>query len=58
MKAEIEQAIQKAVTAEIAKIDAGGDMIATPLSQIRNFGIGLGSHTPGLYLVNRNLNIR
>jgi hypothetical protein len=58
VKAEIEQAIQKAVTAEIAKIDTGGDMIATPLSQIRNFGIGLGSHTPGLYLVSRNLNIR
>src|SRR5437773_1179995 len=58
VKAEIEQAIQRAVSAEIAKIDTAGDMVATPLSSIRDFGLGLGSRTPGLYLVSRNLGIR
>jgi uncharacterized protein DUF1843 len=58
VKAEIEQAIQQAVSAEIARIDTGGDMVATPLSAIRAFGGGPGSRTPGLYLVNRKLDIR
>jgi hypothetical protein len=58
VKAEIDQAIQKAVSAEIAKIDTGGDMVATPLSAMRDFGGGFGSRTPGLYLVSRKLNIR
>jgi uncharacterized protein DUF1843 len=58
VKAEIEQAIQHAVSAEIAKIDTGGDMVATTLSAIKDFGVGLGSRTPGLYLVNRKLGIR
>jgi Domain of unknown function (DUF1843) len=58
VKAEIEQAIQHAVSAEIAKIDTGGDMVATTLSAIKDFGVGLGSRTPGLYLVNRKLSIR
>jgi hypothetical protein len=57
VKSDIEQAIQHAVRAEIAKIDSGGDMVATPLSTIEDFGIGPGSHTPGLYLVNRNLEL-
>ena len=58
VKAEIEQAIQQAVSAEIAKIDTGGDMVATPLSAIKAFAVGLGSRTPGLYLVSRKLDIR
>src|SRR5438552_3521764 len=58
VKAEIEQAIQKAVSAEIATIDTGGDMVATPLSAIRDFGVGIGAHTPVLYLVSRKLDIR
>src|SRR5713226_4354723 len=58
VKAEIEQAIQQAVSAEIAKIDTGGDMVATPLSALKAFGGGIGSRTTGLYLVNRNLDIR
>jgi hypothetical protein len=58
IKSEIEQAIQKAVTAEIAKIDTAGEMVATPLSKIRDFGFGPGSRSPGLYLVSKNLNIR
>lgn len=47
LKTEIEQAIQKAVTAEIAKLDTRGDMVATPLSQIKAFGSGPGSHIYG-----------
>jgi hypothetical protein len=58
LKAELEQAIQKAVIAEIAKIDTAGEMVATPLSKIRDFGFGPGSRTPGLYLVNKNFVIR
>lgn len=34
-KKEIEQAIQKAVMAELAKLDTGGDLVATPLSQAK-----------------------
>ncbi len=58
VKAEIEQALQKAVMTEIAKLDSGGDMVPSPLSQIRAFGPGLGWHTPGLAIVARNLNMR
>ena len=57
VKAEIEQALQKAVMAEIAKLDTHGDMIASPLSQIKAFGPGLGWHTPGIAIVARALNI-
>jgi hypothetical protein len=32
VRAEIEQSLHKVVMAEIAKIDTGGDMVATPLS--------------------------
>jgi hypothetical protein len=32
--------------------------VATTLSAIKDFGVGLGSRTPGLYLVNRKLSIR
>lgn len=56
-KADIEQALHQAVMAEIAKIDTKGDMIASPLSQIKAFGPGLGSHTPGIAIVARHLNI-
>ncbi|HEY6832353.1 MAG TPA: DUF1843 domain-containing protein [Pseudolabrys sp.] len=58
IKAEIEQSLQTAVMAEIAKIDTGGDMVASPLSTIKSFGLGLGSRTPGIAIVARNLNIR
>lgn len=47
---EVEMAIEKAVLAEIAKLDAGGDVVATPLSQVRSFGSGLGTRTPGRYI--------
>jgi hypothetical protein len=55
VKAEICQAVEKAVMAEIAKLDSGGDMVATPLSQIKSFGLGFGSHTGGKAIVARNL---
>jgi hypothetical protein len=58
VKAEIEQALQKAVMTEIAKLDARGDMVASPLSQIKAFGPGLGWRTPGIAIVARQLNIR
>ena len=38
-KTEIEQAIQKAVMAEIAKLDTRGDLIATPLSQAKHLSL-------------------
>lgn len=57
MKAEIEQSLQKAVMAEIAKLDTRGDMVASPLSQIKSFGPGLGWRTPGIAIIARNLNI-
>jgi hypothetical protein len=33
-------------------------MVASPLSTIKSFGLGLGSRTPGIAIVTRNLNIR
>ena len=57
LKEEIEAAITKAATAAIARIDTKGDMVATPLSKIRSFGLGIGSSTGGVALVNRNLNL-
>ncbi|AXK82724.1 hypothetical protein DW352_20660 [Pseudolabrys taiwanensis] len=35
LKAEIEQALHAAVMKEVAKIDHGGDLVATPLSQAK-----------------------
>jgi crotonobetainyl-CoA:carnitine CoA-transferase CaiB-like acyl-CoA transferase len=58
VKSEIEQAIQKAVSAEVAKIDTAGDLVATPLSTIRDFGFGPGSRTRGYYMVSKNLGTR
>jgi hypothetical protein len=48
LKAEIEQSLQKAVMTEIAKLDTGGDMIASPHGSnlwLRDGGsiVGLGS---------------
>ncbi|MGC2776032.1 MAG: hypothetical protein WA418_10405 [Bradyrhizobium sp.] len=56
MKADIEQAIQKAVMAEVAQLDTKGDLVSTPLSKSAQFGLGEGSRTAGLYLVAQNLN--
>jgi hypothetical protein len=53
LRADICQALQKAVMGEIAKLDNGGDMIATPLSQLRSFGSGLGSRTGGIAIMAR-----
>jgi hypothetical protein len=57
-KAEIEKSLQTAAMAEIAKIDTGGDMVASPLSRIKAFGPGIGSHTPGIAIVARHLNLK
>jgi hypothetical protein len=53
LRADVCQALQKAVMAEIAKLDKGGDMIATPLSQLRSFGSGFGSKTGGIAIMAR-----
>jgi len=55
VKQEIEAAIEKAVMAEIAKIDTKGDMVASPLSKIAAFGTGFGAHTPGRAIVSKQL---
>jgi hypothetical protein len=55
LKDEIEQAIQKAVATEVAKIDTKGDLVEAPLSKIASFGLGIGGRTRGRYLVNKNL---
>jgi len=54
LRANVCQALQKAVMAEIAKLDSGGDMVATPLSQLRSFGSGFGSQTGGIAIAARN----
>jgi hypothetical protein len=58
LRADICQALQKAVLAEVAKLDSGGDMIATPLSELRTFGSGVGSSTGGVAIVARYHNKR
>ena len=50
MKSDIEQALQKAVMAEIAKLDTRGDMVASPLSQIKAFGPGSAGARPASLL--------
>lgn len=55
VKDEIEQAIQKAVAAEVAKIDTRGDLVEAPLAKIASFGAGIGGRIRGRYLVNKNL---
>ena len=54
---EIEEAIEKVVLMEIARLDTGGDFVATPLSQIRSFGSvsGPGRHTAGRFISPKNL---
>jgi hypothetical protein len=46
-KAKIEQSLQKVVMAEIAKIDTGGDLVATPLSKAKLMPAIMGPHFPG-----------
>ena len=55
VKSEIEKELQTSVMKEIAKLDTRGDMVASPLAQIKAFGPGFGSHTPGIAIVARNL---
>ena len=57
VKSEIEKQLQGAVMKEIAKLDTRGDMVASPLSQIKAFGFGSGGHTAGIAIVARNLKL-
>lgn len=47
-KTRIESAINDVVRAAIAKMDHGGDLVITPLSQIKSYGGGLGGATSGM----------
>lgn len=49
-KQKIEQVIGETVKTAIARIDTRGDRIATPLSQIKSFGGGLGGATAGIWI--------
>lgn len=53
-KTEIEQAIEKAVMAEIAKLDTRGDFVATPFAPIKAFGAGHGGHIAGRYISSKD----
>jgi len=53
LRANVCEALQRAVIAEIAKLDSGGDMVATPLSRLRSFGSGFGSKTGGIAIAAR-----
>ncbi|AXK82726.1 DUF1843 domain-containing protein [Pseudolabrys taiwanensis] len=47
-KARIEQAINATVKTALARSDAGGDLVITPLSEIKSFGGALGGATAGM----------
>jgi hypothetical protein len=57
VKDDIEHAIQKAISIEVAKIDTHGDLVEAPLSKLVNFGAGIGARIRGRYLVNKNFNL-
>lgn len=47
-KLRIEQAINDTVKTALGRLDHGGDLVVTPLSQIKSFGAGLGGATAGM----------
>lgn len=47
LRAEIEKSLQTAMMAEIAKLDTGGDLVATPLSKAKLLPSIIGSPFPG-----------
>jgi hypothetical protein len=49
-KQKIEQVIGETVKTAIARIDTGGDLVATPLSQIESFGAKPGQATGGIWI--------
>ena len=49
-KQKIEQVIGETVKTAIARIDTGGDLVATPLSQIKSFGAKPGHATGGIWI--------
>jgi Domain of unknown function (DUF1843) len=55
-KQKIEQVINDTVKTVLARHDSGGDLVITPLSQIKSFGGGLGGATAGMIGYPRDLN--
>lgn len=51
----IEAIINETVTNALARHDAGGDLVITPLSQIKAFGGRLGGGTAGMIAVPRDM---
>lgn len=47
-KQKIEDVINDTVKTALARHDAGGDLVITPLSKIKSFGGGLGGATAGM----------
>jgi hypothetical protein len=54
-KQKIEQVINDTVKSALSRYDAGGDLVITPLSQIKSFGAGLGGATAGMIAQPRDL---
>jgi hypothetical protein len=53
-KQRIEEVINETVTNALARHDTGGDLVITPLSQIKSFGGRLGGGTAGMIASPRN----
>jgi Domain of unknown function (DUF1843) len=47
-KQRLEAVVNETVKTVLARHDAGGDLVVTPLSQIRSYGAGLGGATAGM----------
>lgn len=48
--ARIELRLKDAVVEELAKVDNGGDLVATPLSETKTWGGGLGGALAGMFI--------
>lgn len=47
---KIESALNDALRTFIANLDTRGDLVSTPLSELRTFGAGLGGATAGIWI--------
>lgn len=56
-KQRIEEVINATVKSALAQHDAGGDLVVTPLSQIKAFGGKLGGATAGMIAYPRDIKI-
>lgn len=51
----IEKRLEATMLEELARVDARGDLVATPLSEIDSWGGGLGDRIRGRWIAPRNL---